>query len=257
MKKKLLAMFAACSMITALSAGVVQVAYATDANVRIEVADGDTDTQKILTFYYEGVEAVNALQGTLSFTGGTVTIDSANITIPGVYPGVNKNTGIIGFSSLTGGDSSADGSFATATITVPIDVDITANYEVTAFEDSNYDQYVIGTVSVTIPKKSAPIPQKVPAAVTAVEKQNTEAINGTGEYEAQTADIYGVEITPNDESVSGATVSVGGKTKDINFKMVCSGTGTVVFAVILASESGDPLPTLSADNVTPIVATIE
>ena len=114
--------------------------------------------------------------------------------------------------------------------------------------ESNPDWVTLGFNDAVV--KAAPA--KVPAAVTAVDKQ--PQITGTGEYEAQTADIYGVEIKPNDESVSGAKVSVGGQQKDINFKTVCSGSGTVVFAVILASETGAELPELSADNVTPIVA---
>ena len=261
MKKKLIALFSACSMITTAVAGLVQTAYA-DAkpNVRIEVSDGATDTQKVLTFYYEGFEALNNLQGKLTFTGGIVTIDSATITIQSKYTGADKDSGIFYFAEeADGGASSSNGSFAIATITVPGDVDITANFEVQGFEDPEFEEHKqeIGTVSVTIPKKSAPIPAITPAAVTAVEKQNTDAITGTGEYESQTADIYGVEITPNDESVSGATVSVGEKTKDINFKTIYSGEGTVVFAVILASETGAALPALSADNVTPIVVAVD
>ena len=259
MKKRILALFAACSMITTAAAGLVQTAYAAgEPNIRIEVADGDTDTQKVLTFFYDvadGVDGVNTIQGKLSFDNSGVTINSINVTIdtPSSDFIVNNNpsTGLISFTHAYG-TSSADGSFAIVNITVPEGADdITASFALETFEDTEYDEHAgnIGTVTATIPKKA---PAKVPAAVTAVEKQ--PQITGTGEYEVQTADIYGVEIKPNDESVSGAKVSVGGQQKDINFKTVCSGSGTVVFAVILASETGAELPELSADNVTPIVA---
>ena len=266
MKKKLIALFAACSMIVTAAAGLVQTAYAAEPGLKIEVADGATDTQKVLTFYYEGINGFSYFDGVLSFDNNDVVIDSAEVTLSFATGmgdtaseiSADKKTVQLGFSYYDdGGVSSEDGSFATVTITVPEGEDVTANYACDGYADEAWNMFDATTVSVTIPKKAAPIPQKVPAAVTAVELQNADPISGTGEYETQTADIYGVEITPNDESVSGATVSVGEKTKDISFKTVYSGKGTVVFAVILASESGDPLPALSADNVTPIVATIE
>lgn len=155
MKKKVLALFAVCSMITTVSAGVVQTAYAADPTVRIDVSDGASDTQKILTFYYEGVDELLDIQGTLTFSGGAVSIDSYTITIDCDNSQANKNTGVLYFTSDYG-TSSNDGSFATATITVPGDVDITANFAVKDFEDTNWDNYGsdIGTVSVTIPKKA-------------------------------------------------------------------------------------------------------
>lgn len=270
MNKKFISLFAACSMITTVVAGLVQTAYADDVGVSVVVSEGSSANEKVLTFKYEGVESLTSIQGYFDLWDdddnnlvddiGSVTVDSFVLTVVDAqykeadpelrsfYATESRNNRTI---------SSDDHSFATATITVPGDIDIKLEFVVQKFKDGLGVSYSVDPVYVTIPKKSAPIPAITPAAVTAVEKQNTEAISGTGKYEAQAADIYGVEITPNDESVSGATVSVGGKTKDISFKTVYSGKGTVVFAVILASESGDPLPTLSADNVTPIVATVD
>lgn len=262
MKKKLLALFAACSMITTAAAGLVQTAYAADPNVRIEYTDGDTDTQKILNFYYEGVDALTAFGGTYSFSSNDVTVDSGSVTLTynlGIKEFDTENC-YISFSTFDdGGSSSADGLFATATITVPSDVDVTVELEVDSFTDAEEDDYEdeIGTVSVVIPKKSAPIPAITPAAVTAVEKQNTE-ISGTGEFETQTADIYGVQITANDEAVSGAKIYFDDDHQNtITFNTVCSGGGTVEFAVILANVTGVTLPSLSDATITPISATIE
>lgn len=262
MKKKLITLFAACSMITTAGAGLVQTAYAADAAIRVEVADGESENQKVLTYYYENIEGIMDAQFYFDIEEG-VTIDAVAITVSG-----QDNDAGIEFDDVIqlqyayyilsdGGKkiASEDGSFITATITVPEDKDITAILTIDSFRDSAGTNCDIDPVEVVIPKKSAPTPQKVAAAVTAVEKQ--PSVKGTGAYEAQTADIYGVEITPNDESVSGATVSVGEQSKDINFKAVYSGSGTVVFAVILASESGAPLPALSADNVTPIVVAVD
>lgn len=251
MKKKLISLIAASSMIATASLGLVQTAYAADAGVSIGVADGSSETQKVLTFYYEGVSAMVALGGTLTLSDGT--IDSVQITIPNDNPQADKNTGFIGFASFQDeGTSSADGSFATATITVPTDKDVTVTYTPNAFTDVDWNDYDVAPASVVIQKKAAQI---TPAAVTAVEKQ--DSVSGTEEYKAQTADIYGVEITPNDESVTGAEVAFGAKKGTLDFGTVYSGEGTVVFAVILASESGDALPTLAADNVTPITANVE
>lgn len=257
MKKRVLSLLAACAVITTSFVGLIQTAYAEGHAVRIVVSDTDADTQKTVKFYYEGTGAdgLIAFGANLTISAGA-TIDT--FALSAVNPAYKGSSGLgnLWFSDDNGAPS-ADGEFATATVTVPTDKDTIVSLEVYQFADSeDWEDYKdeVGTVSVTIPKKSAPIPQKVSAAVTAVEKQNTEAINGTGKFETQTADIYGVEITPNDESVKGARVAFGENSKELNFKTVYSGTGTVVFAVILASESGAELPTLTADNVTPITA---
>jgi len=163
MNKKLISLFAACSMVATVSVGLVQTAYAAEPNVRIEVTDGATDTQKVLTFYYEGAEGMNSLQGELSFEGGDVTIDALTVTINAKYKGADKDSAVLYFAEEEdGGASSEDGSFATATITVPGDVDITANFEVQAFENADFEDFTddIGTVSVTIPKKADPTPAR-------------------------------------------------------------------------------------------------
>ena len=165
MKKRILALFAACSMITTAVAGLVQTAYAAgEPNIRIEVADGDTDTQKVLTFFYDvadGVDGVNTIQGKLSFDNSDVAINSINVTIdtPSSDFIVNNNpsTGLISFTHAYG-TSSADGSFAIVNITVPEGADdITASFALETFEDTEYDEHAgnIGTVTATIPKKAA------------------------------------------------------------------------------------------------------
>lgn len=257
MKKKLITLLAACSMIATASVGLVQTAYADGITVRMEVSDGATDDQKILTFYYDGADSTYMLEGYLSFDNDNVTIDSSEITIAVPAGNGDKNadttTGQLMYTTyLDDPLTSADKSFARATITVPTDVDVTASFRVEVMSDGEWNMPDPFTVTATIPKKAAAI---TPAAVTAVEKQ--ESVSGTEEYKAQTADIYGVEITPNDESVTGAKVAFGEKTGTLNFGTVYSGQGTVVFAVILASESGDALPTLTADNVTTITANVE
>lgn len=255
MKKKLISLIAASSMIATASLGLVQTAYAADPNVRIEVADGADATKKVLTFYYEGADLMNAIQGTLSFNDAEVTIDSITVTIANDSTQNDVGTGIFFFTS-NDGTSSSDGSFATVNITIPENKDITASFELEVWENSDFEDYAsdIGTVTAVVSQKQSD-PTPVAAAVTAVEKQ--ESVSGTEEYKAQTADIYGVEITPNDESVTGAEVAFGEKKGTLDFGTVYSGEGTVVFAVILASESGDALPTLAADNVTPITANVE
>jgi len=264
MNKKIVALFAAFSMIATASVGLVQTAYAADASIRVEVADGAAENEKVLTYYYENIDGIMDAQFYLDVVEG-VTINGVTITVSGQ----DNDCGVefddetqlpYAYYILSNGGkkiASDDGAFLTATITVPGDKDVTVTLTPDAFRDDAGTNYDIAPVEVTIPKKSAPIPQKVDAAVTAVEKQNTEAINGTGQYKSQTADIWGVEITPNDDSVTGATVSIGGQSKDLNFKTVCSGEGTVVFAVILASETGAALPALTEANVTPITAEVE
>ena len=240
MKKKLIALFAACSMITAVSAGLIQTAYAADPNVRIEVSDGETDTQKILTFYYEGFDAMNAVQGTLSFEGGEVTIDSAALTIEAHYGAADKDSGVIYFAEdEDGGTSSADGSFATATITVPGDVDITVNFEVEAFENSDFDTFEdqIGTVSVVIPKKAAPEPEvevtkavEDSAAFTVAEGYDNDMVVGKvtvtikGSYDLKNATYNQNKGTVTDAEGNAVdnTVITGG----------AAGTDVLVFVVI-------------------------
>ena len=261
MKKKLIALFAACSMITTAAVGLAQTAYAADPGISVVVTDGASANQKVLTYYYNNMAGIMDSYGYFD-VDTTATIDSVVLTVSGLdCEADKKDTDDVPYGYFIIGNggkaiTSDDNSFLIVTMTVPEGEEVETTLTMESFRDSDGTNYtfdpIVEKVSATPPE-----PATVPAAVTAVEKQNTEAINGTGEYETQTADIYGVEITPNDESVSGATVSVGEKTKDITFKTVYSGKGTVVFAVILASESGDPLPTLSADNVTPIVATID
>jgi hypothetical protein len=254
MKKKLLALFAACSMITTVSAGLVQTAYAADPNVRIEVADGSSDSEKILRLYYEGIEEdVLDMEGKLSFTGGAVTIKNYTRTI-GDSGSVNKTTGKILWAS-DDGVSYTDGYFATATITIPTDVDITVKFQVQVLEDANYYDYAddIGTVSTVIPKKAS---EPEGPSVTVDEQA---ALNGTKEFAAQSAKVYAVQIAANNFTVTGADVSVGGQKKSISFSTEISGSGTAAFAVILANDNTptNDLPEFSADNVTPITKPVD
>lgn len=253
MKKKFIALFAACSMITTAVAGLVQTAYADDDPIRIEVSDGATDTEKVLTFYYGPEDGVNMIEGYLTLNNGA-TIDSAAITISipaGMGDQVAKtDDGHI--MCLTYADdplTSADKSFATATITVPGDVDVTASFSFEMFDSVDND--FSDTVNVTIPKKASD-PDPEPAAVTAVEKQNS--VSGEGIYAAQTADVYAVELAVNDQVVSGVTVKYDDEHQaTLNFDTEVTG-GSVVFAVILANVSGvAALPAFDDLTITPIV----
>jgi hypothetical protein len=250
MKKKLIALFAACSMITTAVAGLVQTAYADGANVRIEVSDGTSDTEKVLTFYYEGVDGVNTIEGTLTFTGGDVTINSGTITIANDMGEVVPDEGYVGFTSFDG-TSSVDGSFATVTVTVPGDADITVAYALEGFEDIDFETYEdeIGTVYATIPANSS---DPVPAAVSAVQKQ--DSVNGEGIYAEQTADVYAVELAANDDVVTGVDVVFDPDHKGtLMFDTEITG-GSVVFAVILANVSGvASLPSLDDATITAIL----
>ena len=164
MKKKLIALFAACSMIVTAAAGLVQTAYAAEPGLKIEVADGATDTQKVLTFYYEGINGFSYFDGVLSFDNNDVVIDSAEVTLSFATGmgdtaseiSADKKTVQLGFSYYDdGGVSSEDGSFATVTITVPEGEDVTANYACDGYADEVWNMFDATTVSVTIPKKAA------------------------------------------------------------------------------------------------------
>jgi len=164
MNKKLISLFAACSMVATVSVGLVQTAYAAEPTIRIEVADGETDEQKVLNFYYvtaDGPEGVNSIQGNLTFDNDAVTIDSINVTIPNDNNQINKDSGLIMFTAYEG-TKSDDGSFATVNVTVPTDVDIKATFTLEVFEDTDYTDYTedIVAVNATIPKKAAPAPAR-------------------------------------------------------------------------------------------------
>ena len=106
---------------------------------------------------------MNSLQGTLTFTGGTVTIDSAAIKIAAKYTGADKDSAVFYFAEEEdGGASSADGSFATATITIPENTDITAFFELEAYENSDFEDLTpyIGTISAVVSTKSNPPAQR-------------------------------------------------------------------------------------------------
>jgi hypothetical protein len=239
MKKKLIAIFAACTMITTAFAGMTAYAAGPDGqNVRIEVSDGATDEQKVLTFYYEGAELMNAIQGTLSFEGGEVTINSINVTIANDATQNDTGTGIFFFTS-NDGTSSADGSFATVNITVPTDADITANFELEVWEDVNFDDYTsdIGTVSVVIPKKAAPEPEvevtktvENSAAFTVAEGYDNDMVVGKvtvtikGSYDLKDATYNQNKgtVTDAEGNAVDSTVITGGS----------EGTDVLVFVVI-------------------------
>lgn len=257
MKKRVLSLLAACAVITTSFVGLVQNVYAEGHNVRITVSDTDTETEKTLKFYYEGTGA----DGLVSFNadlsiseGGTINTFALSAVNP-AYKGTS-GLGNLWFSDDNGA-ASADGEFATATVTVSTDKDITVSLKVNEFFDSDdWEDYSteVGTVQVVIPAKSTPSTKA--AEVTAVEKQNTEAISGTGQYESQKADIYGVQITAGDKAVTGAEIYFDEEHKsEITFGTVCSANSSVQFAVILAKVSANAvLPTLEKTNVVVVEA---
>ena len=273
MFKKLATLVCAAAMAAGAFTGVV-------ANAAVEREEGvnltaekTADDKITVNAYAVGYDSIMGFNLNFGVTGASVkSVNADYAAISGGTYNVASESFVATIASTTGAVSLTDNLMLTITFTfsedISNDVTITIEDESSVMKGNNValeyyasdltddpDAVTLGFNDVVV--KAAPVPQTVPAAVTAVEKQNTDAINGTGEYKAQTADIYGVEITPNDESVSGATITVGEKTKDINFKTVYSGEGTVVFAVILASETGAALPALSADNVTPIVVAVD
>ena len=271
MFKKIATLVCAAAMAASAFTGVVaNAAVERDEGVNL-TAEKIADDKITVNAYAVGYDSIMGFNLNFGVTGASVkSVNADYAAISGGQYNVANASFVATLASTAVAVSLTDNLMLTVTFTfsenISDDVTITIEDESSVVKGNNealeyyVDDLTNDPEAVTLGFNDVVVKAAqaiTPAAVTAVEKQNTEAISGTGKYEAQTADIYGVEITPNDESVSGATVSVGEKTKDINFKMVCSGTGTVVFAVILASESGDPLPTLSADNVTPIVATIE
>ena len=243
MKKKLIALFAACSMIATASVGLVQTVYADGVSVRIDVTDGATDEQKVLNFYYEGVNGLASLMANLTFSGGAVTIDSYDITVPIDDGTANKTDGSIWLSNAndsTHGASSDDGKFATATVTVPTDVDITVSFAVTEFYDGDYwDDYTaeVGTVTATIPKKAAPEPEvevtktvEDSAAFTVAEGYDNDMVVGKvtvtikGSYDLKNA-TYNQQtgtVTDAEGNAVDNTVITGG----------AAGTDVLVFVVI-------------------------
>ena len=276
MFKKLATVVCATAMLLSTMTGIVaNAAVSRDEGVNL-VADKKADNEVTLKVYSVGYDSIRNYGLNFTVDGAVVSSVTTDFAaLDGTKTNIYGNGGNVAVTGTSTEEVSLTNNLMftlTLTLTADISKDITISlddectvkkgnkdtleYYAEDYEDDPDSEYVtLGFNDAVV--KAAPVPQTVPAAVTAVEKQNTEAISGTGKYEAQAADIYGVEITPNDESVSGATVSVGGKTKDISFKTVYSGEGTVVFAVILASESGDPLPALSADNVTPIVVAVD
>ena len=215
MKKKLIALFAACSMIATASVGLVQTAYADDApNLSIVVTDGATDNEKVLTFYYD-CEGTFTFQGTLSFAGGDVTIDS--VEVPLTYPSGmgdkaqeiadDKKTANIGLAYY-GDDplTTADKSFAIANVTVPGDVDITANFEVEFFTDENWGYYDgIGTITATIPAKASE--PETPATVDASVEESKAFVDKNDETKC--AVVGKINLTV-DGSINLADATYGG-----------------------------------------------
>ena len=244
MNKKLISLFAACSMVATVSVGLVQTAYAAEPNVRIEVTDGATDTQKVLTFYYEGAEGMNSLQGELSFEGGEVTIDALTVTINAKYTGADKDSAVLYFAEEEdGGASSEDGSFATATITVPGDVDITANFEVQAFENADFEDYTddIGTVSVVIPKKAAEEPVVEPVEATGADYTGTDETVGSlwfGEVTAESATkVKAVATLADGETTADGEVELGGVyTGDVSVYVVINKAVGEIKNVLISFE---------------------
>ena len=163
--KRVLSLLAACAVITTSFVGLVQTVYAEGHTVRIVVSDTDTDTQKTLKFYYEGTgeDGLLAFGANLSISeGGTIN----TFALSGVAPEIKGSSGLgnLWFAGKDGeGVSSSDGELATATVTVPTDKDTTVSLEVYQFVDSeDWEEYKdeVGTVSVTIPKKSASEPEE-------------------------------------------------------------------------------------------------
>jgi len=244
MKKKLITLFVACAMVATASVGLVQTAYAAEPNVRIEVADGATDTQKVLTFYYEGFENMNAIQGELSFAGGEVTIESATLTIVAHYGSADKESGVIWFAEdEDGGTSTEDRSFATATITVPDDADITVNFEVQAFENSDFETFEeeIGTVSVTIPKKAAEEPVVEPVEATGADYTGTDETVGSlwfGEVTAASATkVKAVATLADGVTTADGEVELGGVyTGDVSVYVVINKAVGEIKNVLISFE---------------------
>ena len=263
MKKKLLALFAACSVITTAAAGLVQTAYATEPGVRIGVADGTTDTQKIITLYYEGVDAMISITGQLTFTGGTVTINKLSVTIPNDSAQADKNNGSLYFSSYEDeGTSTDDGAFAQAVVTVPGDVDITASFEIKdfteySFEAEDWVEYgnTLGTVSTVIPKKEAPTeaptaapteapteaptaaPTEVPQPVVAKSVEKANAFTKDGGYDDD------VVVGTIQLDVTGAAIDLtkatykGNKPTKVDGENVTTFQGSALITVIINGET--------------------
>jgi hypothetical protein len=245
-------------MITTAVAGLVQTAYADDDPISIVVSDGATDTEKVLTFYYGPEDGVNMIEGTLTVNNGaTISSSAITISIPAGMGDQAATPSSGYFLCLTYADtplSSADKSFATATITVPGDVDVTASFSFDMFDKDDND--FSDTATVTIPANKSDTPAAV--AENGIEKQDT--VNGSYELSDQVADIYAVQYEFNDDAaVKGVTVQFDGYEYQVkqaltfNDGVVVTG-GTVYFAVILSNETGKyaELPELSSANIIPL-----
>jgi hypothetical protein len=274
MKKKLIALFAACSMITTAVAGLVQTAYADGAPISVVVSDGATDTEKVLTIYYN-CDGIATFEGYLTFDNPGASVKSTNFTMAYSAGMGDRNSAVFNRAGdphdgqyqimiCTYGEGeeaedpmeTADKSIATVTVNVPGDVDVVASLALEVVEERGWSPYAKSTVIATIPANKSDTPAAV--AENGIEKQDT--VNGSYELSDQVADIYAVQYEFNDDAaVKGVTVQFDGYEYQVkqaltfNDGVVVTG-GTVYFAVILSNETGKyaELPELSSANIIPL-----
>lgn len=164
MKKKLIALVAACSMISTIAMGLVQTAYAADPAIRVEVTEGATANQKVLTYYYENISGILDAQGYFDIDDG-VTIDDCVLSIGGKYndsgaveADVETGDPAYGYFMISDGGkavSTADGSFLTVTITVPGDADVAVMLTIDSFRDADGNNCSFAPIETTIEKASS------------------------------------------------------------------------------------------------------
>ena len=264
MFKKISTLVCAMAIATSAFTGVVANA-AVDRDQGVNLVGTKTADNKITVSVYAvgGYTTVGAVDLHFSVTGAEVDSVSADYAAisGGLYNVANAHLVKTTASSVDDVTLNADGLILTITFTlkenISEDVTITLNDECIVDDleyyaedletDPSYVTLGFNDVVIKAPEIS------VPAAVSAIEKK--DSYSGTDMYGNQTADVYGVEIELNDDAVSGAKVYFDDAHQGtVDFGGKFSGSGKAVFAVILVSETGAPLPSLDDATITPIVA---